>query len=557
MGEKFSKKLVLTRIISAVLTAVFSVSLLTTAVSAYQYPNEYWKYHDPYYAAADKGDDDEVLRLGKIIIGMFKDKMYTDTDLAGNVINKYEAVYKIYQKREDYDNCAVYLKEYIKLAEFLKYDDAAKLAKIRLNHIELNIDVYAETNVLSNVPQFKAKAEPESGSYIGRVLNSSKDANAIAPQDSESILSIYGLFLSESFESFDWFLRQYDNTGKVIHFAWNLKGENSQLKDVLSSSNDSYIINELKYINSFKSPVMIRIFAEMNVWNDLADPETFKQAYIKVAKLARQYAPNAALVFSPNIVSNWNADISDYYPGDEYVDWVGVSLYTNVYNNPYSPAAGQDYSEAYYYNGIYSNPMVQLKDIVQRYGDKKPIIISEGASAYKIKDSDIKLTDSAVKYFKQLYSYMNMVYPQVKAAVYFDASISSSKYEYALNQNEEVRNAFFDTISSVPTLNKSGAKAETAYTKLSEMSGNTLKTLKLSTYAVFPTSHTTSVEYYLDGNLAVTANEYPYTYSCDSSALTEGKHILKAVVINGAYTKTLSYILTKEASGAVSAKSRG
>ena len=40
-------------------------------------------------------------------------------------------------------------------------------------------------------------------------------------------------------------------------------------------------------------------------------------------------AKNAALVFSPNFVSYWGGKMEDYYPGDDYADWVGVSLYAN------------------------------------------------------------------------------------------------------------------------------------------------------------------------------------------------------------------------------------
>ncbi len=71
----------------------------------------------------------------------------------------------------------------------------------------------------------------------------------------------------------------------------------------------------------------------MNLWE--MDPAVYRNAYIHVAKLARSLAPNVALVWSPNYVGYWGSDIADYYPGDTYVDWVGVSLYMN------SPLLGQ------------------------------------------------------------------------------------------------------------------------------------------------------------------------------------------------------------------------
>ena len=57
--------------------------------------------------------------------------------------------------------------------------------------------------------------------------------------------------------------------------------------------------------------------------------EIYKNAFIRVSTLAKQYAPNVAVVYSPNDVSNWNTSAKEFYPGDEYVDMVGGAWYGN------------------------------------------------------------------------------------------------------------------------------------------------------------------------------------------------------------------------------------
>lgn len=38
-----------------------------------------------------------------------------------------------------------------------------------------------------------------------------------------------------------------------------------------------------------------------------------------------------ALVFSPIFNAGFKKDLDEFYPGDDYVDWLGVSLYFNNY----------------------------------------------------------------------------------------------------------------------------------------------------------------------------------------------------------------------------------
>ena len=63
------------------------------------------------------------------------------------------------------------------------------------------------------------------------------------------------------------------------------------------------------------------------MWHNRPKAADFIAAYRHIASLARAQAPRAALLFSPNYSSGNKVDMDVYYPGDEYVDWLGVSLY--------------------------------------------------------------------------------------------------------------------------------------------------------------------------------------------------------------------------------------
>lgn len=104
------------------------------------------------------------------------------------------------------------------------------------------------------------------------------------------------------------------------------------LADIADGKYDKYIISFLKQGESFGKPFFVRFGHEMEgahyPWSERYNKEQSKENYIKafrkVAALAREVAPDSIVVWSPGGGAH-NADA--YYPGDEYVDWIGASLY--------------------------------------------------------------------------------------------------------------------------------------------------------------------------------------------------------------------------------------
>lgn len=123
------------------------------------------------------------------------------------------------------------------------------------------------------------------------------------------------------------------------------------LQRIINGDFDSFISRWADTIKDYGKPVMVTFGVEMNgdwfPWSgvfqgggkkrtygdpDKPDgPERFVDAFHHIVNLFREKnVKNAIWYFQPNDESypqeEWNK-IENYYPGDEYVDWIGFSLY--------------------------------------------------------------------------------------------------------------------------------------------------------------------------------------------------------------------------------------
>lgn len=520
------------------MTAVMVFSQCHIASAAI--PKKYWSYQQPFINAVNAKNNPEIIRLGTEIMKVFQNQPL-DKDKAGILYSTYDGMYPAYERQGNYEMAIKCLKAQVPYGEYLGFTDGVKIAKARIRMIDPMTEVYALTQDISLTPYYGMKHEPRAGTYWGRVFT--KDGQA--PFGTETAISFYVECLQENVESYDYLLRPYANGDKIIHIALNMPNENDSLKAVLQPEADSYLRNTLEYLKSLNAPVLLRIGAEMNVWQNLAQPEIYKQAYIKIANMARTIAPNVGLVFSPNDISNWNADISNYYPGDAYVDWVGVSLYTDKYRSAQNPVAGKDFEEMYYGNGAYANPITKLGDIVQRYGNKKPIFITECGIGSAIASNNTNLTDFAQKKMDILYHYVSMVYPQVKGIIYFDVDLNNNKFRYSLSKNPQIMAQYTALTQNNPTFLTSLNQTPSVYVKAEKFKQQT-SVLQLASYCILPGDVSVSVTYYLDGKTVGGGTTIPYNCSIQTGEIAVGAHELK-VEFKGAngYSKMKTYSLVK------------
>ena len=252
-------------------------------------------------------------------------------------------------------------------------------------------------------------------------------------------------------------------------------------------------------------------------------------------------------------MGHWGSELSDYYPGDAYVDWVGTSLYSNSTPHPGQSETGA--SSLYFGLGIYADCVLNMKAVAEfALGRGKPVIVSEGGTG--IVDRNGKRFDAhaAAQMFK-MFGVLNMVYPNIKAIVYFDVDLGAAaeKYKYAMTNSAAVAAAHRDAVAQNPALISSvGQTASQTFVKLADFSEKAGR-VEIRAYSDTLYSDKMNVAYYLSGRKIAESNALPHACVIDTASLPAGLYEFKAVFNDGAgYAKTKTYTLTKLLSSVVS-----
>jgi hypothetical protein len=151
----------------------------------------------------------------------------------------------------------------------------------------------------------------------------------------------------------------------ILMVSWH----GAAYSQINNGASDKLIAAVAKKLAGMKRPILLRWGWEMNgnwfEWDGShngQDPGGYVKAWRRIHGIFREHkATNVAWVWSPNWNSapdnSWNK-FQRYYPGDDYVDWVGVSGY-DFYNE---------------------SPATLFGPVTSAYGARKPIILSETAA---------------------------------------------------------------------------------------------------------------------------------------------------------------------------------
>jgi len=241
-------------------------------------------------------------------------------------------------------------------------------------------------------------------------------------------------------------------------------------------------------LRRYRTPVMLRWNHEMNgswyAWGQ--KPALYVKKFREFAVILSRSAKNVSFVWSPNqawgnpwggspsaqdfarLDTNQDGALSaaddpyaPFYPGDEYVDWVGLSLYhwgnrdENGYNevpNPYKFAAAL---------GLYGGVADFHRDIAEKFNE--PMIIAETAAYFDTtnkRGGDGSEEEIKSSWLDQVFSLEHGPYPnlledfsRIKAIMWFEIlkheNETSSVVDWRVANNASVR-ARYQSLMSDP-----------------------------------------------------------------------------------------------------------
>lgn len=390
--------------------------------------------------------------------------------------------------------------------------DWGKLYNEKMNMVkETDFELYAEASVKST-PYYGAKLEPRDGIYIGSVA---ENAEKLLPLGSY-LTNVDGMNQSDLYYPTNTMVKR-DNVVTMV--GWTIYN--------MSTVDYGQVRRTLDTLNSYNKPMFIRFANEMNC-SELGDnPEQYIEVFRTIADMIHQY-PNFAVVWSPNDLGALDRPFDYFYPGDEYVDWIGISNYMVKY---FRGNRNTTYKESVYFmTGDYSwstNKIKPIMDWVKKNNITKPIMISEGGVATSNSFGE-ECQSWAIPRLRNMLWYPIMKYPQIKMINYFDVHRNSEVEKFDISNYPYAVNIFNEAKNSGAYITKYGNPASFAFQPANDAGTLTSKngTVNLYTLAYFPQNSDVTVTYNIDGAWYHSSNQIPYICRMNISDITDGQHTM-------------------------------
>lgn len=275
-----------------------------------------------------------------------------------------------------------------------------------------------------------------------------------------------------------------------------------------SVQNNSYLVEQAKYLQSTGCRILLRFANEMNdqtcPWYT-ADYNQYIEKFRIVSQVFKTHAPSVGIVWAPNFYPDDTIDL--YYPGDEYVDYVGLSVYKEYV--PETDPLGQGVDR-----GRWSNVLDRVYDT---YGERKPIIISESGCSYFSVKMQSDITDFAVQQMKDYYTYLPIKYPNLKMAVLFNKEDAGGR-QFLLSRNSAVLEAYKSGIASSPRfISNQSVQPTVYYSELENWYTVPAAQVELCSYISEPLNKVDYVVYTVNG-VPCTSYSIPFTVPVDFTA---------------------------------------
>ncbi len=242
------------------------------------------------------------------------------------------------------------------------------------------------------------------------------------------------------------FLREARRQNDVVHLALE---PSDHWPDVVRENRQLY---EFAYrLNDSQLPIILRFGAEMNGnWTKYhGDPEAFQKAFRTVSKVMHSQALGVKMLWSPDANGK---DPIPYYPGDKYVDAIGVSAYfTPLFPHSLVTQTKQRENDI---DVLAEKILKPSADFAIQHG--KPFVVSEWGAAGKYNDgthqedwSDFQ-ERALIKMYKEYVERFG-----ITAICYFNANLIGQSNETSPNKSWAITQDLYDrALSSMPDVKR-------------------------------------------------------------------------------------------------------
>jgi len=260
------------------------------------------------------------------------------------------------------------------------------------------------------------KYEPSKGIYLGAYVEKNRDINA----DITAFEEIVGH--PQTFKVFQYTMEKGIKAQDILTCI--AQNKVPYIKLLIGKDYDLAplyrMVSDLKA--SYSVPVFIELFP---LSAHLSQPVAYKEIYQKAYQIIDKYLDHAVIVWS--VDDSRLYDMPLYYPGDQYIDWVGINLYIPQYKD----------------NAKYTFNNLEAIDFwYKSFQKSKPMMISALAIShfsrvdhtYALKDAEHKLN--------LFYSEMSASYPRIKGILYIDVDMGevfkNGKEDYRITSQKEL-----------------------------------------------------------------------------------------------------------------------
>ncbi len=302
-----------------------------------------------------------------------------------------------------------------------------------------------------------SKYEPKEGTYLGAYVYQDTLINGKMQKFNELIGKKHASFFlyagyGHSFPQ-DW-IDQVKAVGAAAHVALEPNQGLDKVQD------DQYLREYARKLKETEIPIFLRFASEMNgAWTVYGgNPQKYIEKWRLIHNVMEEEAPNVMMVWT--VFTFPQSTIQKFYPGDEYVDWVGVNIYNVIYHN-----------NNINFLAAHEDPLKLLDYVYNTYSDRKPIQISEyGATHYTITDNKY-YEDFAISKISRMYNGIRTKYPRVKSIFYFNVNNLVNAPEgrrinnYALTDNKNILKTYSNLINNNHFLDNIGTNLEGQFDK--------------------------------------------------------------------------------------------